>query len=219
LIVNPPAPRGNPAIAADSCDKIHPSVESDGVSNHFHADESRPMSLEPMTPEQIDALGRMNKKVYDEFRTLGFAGSPVDPVRFLQFRLQTRNDRFTEAVVSDAGVFFLDPARKIRYKFHPDCLFVYHEGLHAVEEKKIADGEGPFVVLDNLLEFWKRQGTGLCLVADHLNGCRYLLDEQKAEWERVQKLYREDGLVMNPMLHRKIKDPQGPGVQVVSLDD
>lgn len=43
------------------------------------------MALDHMTPEQVDALGRMNKKIYDEYRNLGFAGITVDPVRFLAF--------------------------------------------------------------------------------------------------------------------------------------
>ncbi len=177
------------------------------------------MALEPMRPEQVDALGQMNKKIYDEYRNLGFAGLSVDPVRFLAFRKQTNNDRFTELVVSDAGVFFMDTARRIKYKFHPDFFFVYHEGLHAVDEEKIKATEGPLVVLDNLLEFWKRQGTGLCLVADHLNNNRYVNDAQKAELDRIQKLYSGEGFIINPMLHRKIKDRPEPSAQILSLDE
>lgn len=177
------------------------------------------MALNPMTPEQVDALGRMNKKIYDEFRNLGFAGITVDPVRFLAFRKQTNNDRFIELVVSDAGVFFLDTARKIKYKFDPNCFFVYHDGLHPIEEEKLRSAEGPLVILENLLEFWKRQGTGFCLVADHLNNCSFLSETQKTELARIQKLYSGEGFVINPMLQSKIKDKTTSSVQVVSLDD
>jgi hypothetical protein len=177
------------------------------------------MGLEHMSAEQVDALGRMNKKIYDEYRNLGFAGVAVDPVRFLSFRRQTNNDRFTELVVSDAGVFFRDIARKIKYKFDPSFLFVYHDGLHAVEEEKIKNMEGPVIVLENLLEFWKRQGTGFCLVADHLNNCQFLSENQKAELARIQKLYSGESFVIKPMLHSKVKERPTDAVQVVSLED
>ncbi len=177
------------------------------------------MALDHMTPEQVDALGRMNKKIYDEYRNLGFAGITVDPVRFLAFRKQTNNDRFIELVVSDAGVFFLDTARKIKYKFDPGYLFIYHDGLHPVEEERIKNAEGPVVILENLLEFWKRQGTGLCLVADHLNNCNFLSENQKTELARIQKLYSGDGFVINPMLQKKTKEKPSSSVQVISLDD
>jgi hypothetical protein len=179
------------------------------------------MSLEPMRPEQVDALGRMNKQIYDEFRNLGYAGVNVDPVRFLAFRKQTNNDRFTQLVVSDAGVFFVDTARKIKFKFHPDYLFVYYDGLHPVDQEKIKEMEGPVIVLDNLLEFWKKPGTGLCLVADHLNHCRFLSDSQKAELDRTVKLYQPDSLVIRPMLHRKISEnnPTQPSTRTISLDE
>ena len=177
------------------------------------------MALEHMSPEQVDALGRMNKKIYDEYRNLGFAGIAVDPVRFLSFRKQTQNDRFTELVVSDAGVFFMDIARKIKYKFDPNYFFVYHDGLHPVEEEKINSMEGPVIVLENLLEFWKKQGTGFCLVADHLNNCNFLSENQQADLKRVQKLYSGESFVINPMLQRKIKDLPSENTRVVSLDD
>jgi hypothetical protein len=178
------------------------------------------MALDHMTPEQVDALGRMNKKIYDEYRNLGFAGITVDPVRFLAFRKQTNNDHFIELVVSDAGVFFMDTTRKVKYRFDPNYFFVYHEGLHPVEEEKIKGMEGPVIVLENLLEFWKRQGTGLCLVADHLNNCGFLSEGQKTELARIQKLYSGEAFVINPMLQKKTKDnPTSSSVQVLSLDD
>jgi hypothetical protein len=177
------------------------------------------MALDHMTPEQVDALGRMNKKIYDEYRNLGFAGITVDPVRFLAFRKQTNNDRFIELVVSDAGVFFMDTARKVKYKFDPTYLFIYHEGLHPVEEEKLKNAEGPLVILENLLEFWKRQGTGFCLVADHLNNCDFLSEIQKTEMARIQKLYSSEGFVINTMLQKKFKEKPSSSVQVISLDD
>lgn len=181
------------------------------------------MPMDPMSPEQVDALGKMNKKIYDEYRNLGYAGLTVDPVRFLAFRTQTHNDRFTELVVSDAGVFFLDTARKIKYRFHPDYFFVYHDGLHATEEQKLKELEGPVVVLENLLEFWKRQGTGLCLVADHLNKLEFLNASQRAELDRTQKIYGSQNLVIKPMLQSKIKEtsqaPPQTQARVLSLDD
>jgi len=178
------------------------------------------MQLDPRTPEQIDALGRMNKKIYDEYRNLGFAGFSVDPLRYLAFREQTKNHKFTELVVSDAGVFFFDPARRIKFKFNPQYFLVHHEGLHLVDEEKIRDAEGPIVLLDNLLEFWNRPGTGLCLVADHQNGCQYLSLEQKAELEKVLGLYSRDQFIINPMLQKKIKETQPTSpVGVFDLED
>ncbi|HVZ80129.1 MAG TPA: hypothetical protein VHE12_04920 [bacterium] len=189
------------------------------------------MQMDHMTPEQVDALGRMNKKIHDEFRNLGYSGLTLDPVRFLAFRTQTHNDRFTELVVSDAGVFFLDPVRKVKYRFHPDYFFVYHEGLHATEEQKLKGMEGPVLVLENLLEFWKRQGTGFCLVADHLNKLDFLGPAQRAELDRVQRIYSSQDLVINPMLQRKVREsPAAPPqpqplpqprsqTRVISLDD
>lgn len=177
------------------------------------------MALEHLSPAQVDALGRMNKKIYDEFRNLGFAGVNVEPIRYLAFRQQTQNDRFNELVVSDSGVFFFDPARKIKYKFHPDYYLVYHDGLHQVDEEKIKSLEEPVILLDNLLEFWKKPGTGLCLVEDHLNHCQYLSENQKAELSRVQRLYKNEALVINPMLQRKIADKGSASVRVFSLED
>jgi hypothetical protein len=177
------------------------------------------MPLEHMSPEQVDALGKMKKKIYDEYRNLGYAGVTVDPVRFLAFRTQTHNDHFTELVVSDAGVFFLDPARKIKYRYHPDYLFIYHDGLHPTEEKKIQEMEGPVLVLENLLEFWKRPGIGLCLAADHLNKLDFLNKTQRADLDRAQKLYGSESLVINPMLQRKLKETPAGNTRVISLDD
>lgn len=175
--------------------------------------------LERFTSEQLDALGRMSKKIHDEYRNLGFTGLTLDPVRFLAFRKQTNNDRFTELVVSDAGVFFFDPARKIKFKFDPGYFLVYHDGLHAVEEQKIKESDNPMIVLENLLELWKKPGTGFCLVADHLNGCQYLLPEQKVELERVQRLYNKDEFVINPMLQKKSKDtPARPAAGILDLE-
>jgi hypothetical protein len=74
--------------------------------------------------------------------------------------------------------------------------------------------------LDNLLEFWKRPGTGLCLVADHLNKCNFLLPEQKTELDRVQRLYSKEEFVINPMLQKKFKDvPTRPAVGIMDLED
>jgi hypothetical protein len=161
------------------------------------------MTLEHLTAEQLDALGRMSKQVYDEYRGLGFAGTRVDPARFLLFRQQTNNFKFTSLVVSDAGVFFMDPVRKIKFKFDPGYFFIYHDGLHAVDEEKIKNAQDPIILLDNLLEFWKRPGMGLCLVADHLNGCNYLSAEQKEQMGKVQHLYSQDKFVIHHMLHKK----------------
>jgi hypothetical protein len=185
------------------------------------------MSLDRLTSEQLDALGRMSKKIHDEYRNLGFAGLTVDPIRFLAFRKQTNNDRFTELVVSDAGVFFMDTARRIKFKFDQGYFFTYHDGLHLVDEEKINNMDGPVIVLDNLLEFWKRSGTGLCLVADHLNNCNFLLPEQKAELDRVQRLYSKEEFVINPMLQKKHKEiltrpkdvPTRPAVGIMDLED
>ena len=178
------------------------------------------MSFNQLTSEQLDALGRMSKKIHDEYRNLGFTGLTLDPVRFLAFRKQTNNDRFTELVVSDAGVFFMDTARRIKFKFNQNYFFVYHDGLHQVDEEKIKNSGGPIVVLDNLLEFWNRQGTGLCLVADHLNKCNYLLPEQKTELERVQRLYSKEEFVINPMLHKKVKEiSSSSSVGILDLED
>jgi len=178
------------------------------------------MALDRLSPEQLNALGSMSREIHDEYRNLGFAGFSPDPIRYLAFRTQTKNFLQTKLVVSDAGVFFLDPARKIKYKFHQGYFFVYHEGFHQVDEQKIKEAEGPVILLDNLLEFWKRQGTGLCLVADHLNHCDYLFPEQKAELERVQRLYNKDEFVINPMLQKKSKEnPAGQAVGVFDLED
>ena len=179
------------------------------------------MPLENMTPEQVDAIGRMNKQIYDEFRNLGYAGFTLDPVRYLEFRTRTNNYCFSHLVVSDAGVFFFDPARKIKYKFLSEYFLVYHDGLHAVDEEKIKAMEEPVIVLENLLEFWRKPGVGLCLVADHLNQCSYLSESQKAEMEWSQKLHQKGSLVIRPMLQRKIKepDPLRPSARTISLED
>ncbi len=175
------------------------------------------MPLDHMTPEQVDALGRMNKKIYFEYKNLGFAGITPDPIRFLAFRKQTNNDQFLELVVSDSGIYYLDTTRKIKYKFNPGYFFVYHDGLHRVDEEKIRNSGGPLVLLDNLLEFWNRSGIGLCLVMDHLNHCDYLLPEQKKEMQKIQNLYSKPDLVINPMLQKKEQENQPPA-QVGILD-
>jgi hypothetical protein len=175
------------------------------------------MPLDHMTPEQVDALGRMNKKIYNEYKNLGFTGLTLDPVRFLAFRKQTNNDQFLELVVSDSGVYFIDLTRKIKYTFNPGYYFVYHDGLHPVEEEKVKNSREPLVVLDNLLEFWNRPGTGLCLVMDHLHHCDYLLPEQKAEMKRTQNLYSGSSLEIKPMFQKKSAGPSLPA-QVGILD-
>ena len=177
------------------------------------------MTMEHQTPEQTDALGRMSRQIYDEYKNLGFTGLKVDPVRFLAFREGTQNFRHTSLVVSDAGVFFEDPSRKIRYKFHREYFFVYQSGLHPADLEKVKHAEEPVILLDNLLEFWQRPGTGLCLVADHLNKNSYLTDDQKAELERTQNLYQKEELIIRPMLQKKVKETPAPSVQVLSLED
>jgi len=177
--------------------------------------------LDRLTPEQLDALGRMPKTLHDEYRHLGFTGLSVDPVRYLAFRQQTKNEAFTKLVVSDSGVHFLDPARKVKYRFDPAFFLVYQDGLHFVEEEKIRASQNPLILLDNLLEFWKRHGTGLVLVADHMNGCNFLLPEQKAELDRVQRLYSKEEFVINPMLQKKAKPSPSPTLRggVLDLED
>lgn len=174
--------------------------------------------LDHLTPQQLDALGRMSKEIHDEFRNLGFAGMNVDPVRYLAFRQQTNNHMYLKLVVSDAGLFFVDSSRKMKYKFDPGFFLVYQDGLHFVEEEKIKNSESPLIVLENLLEFWKRHGTGLCLVADHMNGCSYLLPEQKTELDRVQRLYNKEEFVINPMLQKKTKTSPQPVRGVLDLE-
>ena len=177
------------------------------------------MPLEKMTPEQVDALGSMSKQIHDEYRNLGFAGITVDPVRYLAFRRQTKNEKFTHLVVSDAGVFFVDNARRIKYRFDPQFFFVYHEGFQPWEEQKIRESREQVTVLENLLEFWNRPGTGLCLVADHLNHCDYLFTDQKAEMKRVQALYQKEDLVITTMLHKKGAPTVPKYSGVVDLED
>jgi hypothetical protein len=175
--------------------------------------------LDRLTPEQLDALGKMSREIHDEYRHLAFAGIPVDPVRYLAFRQQTQNHRYLKLVVSDAGVLFLDPSRKIKYKFDPGFFFVYQEGLHFVEEERIRNSPVPVVVLENLLEVWKRHGTGLCLVADHMNGCQFLLPPQREELDRIQRLYAGDRFVINPMLHKKSEPGPRPPHAVLDLEN
>ena len=174
--------------------------------------------MEQLPHEQLDALGRMSKEIHDEYRNLGFAGISVNPVRYLAFRQQTQNHSHLKLVVSDAGVFFMDAARKIKFKFDPSYFLIYQEGLHYVEEEKIKNSENPVIVLENLLEFWKRHGTGICLVADHMNGCQYLIPEHQAELDRINRLYSKEGFTINPMLHKKAAPTKfGPGV--LDLED
>jgi hypothetical protein len=175
--------------------------------------------LDRLTPEQLDALGRMPKAIHDEYRNLGFTGLSVDPIRYLAFRQQTHNHLYTKLVVSDSGVFFLDPARKVKLKFDPAFFLVYQDGLHFVEEERIRASENPLIILENLLELWKRHGTGLVLVADHMNGCNYLLPEHKAELDRVQRLYSKEEFVINPMLPKKGKTSPAPRGGVLDLED
>lgn len=177
------------------------------------------MPLEKMTPEQVDALGSMNKQIHDEYRNLGFAGITVDPVRFLAFRRQTQNEKYTQLVVSDAGVFFVDNARRVKFRFDPQFFFVYHEGFQPWEEARIKESGEQVILMDNLLEFWKRPGTGLCLVADHLHKCDYLSSDQKAEMKRVQMLYQKEGLVIKTMLQKKGAPTQPKYTGVVDLED
>jgi hypothetical protein len=165
-----------------------------------------------------DALGRMSREIYDEYRNLKYAGIATDPARYLAYREQTRNTQFTKLVVSDAGVFLMDPARKIKFTFDPGFFLVYHDGLTPAEEEIIRASERSFIRLENGLEFWKRHGTGLCLVADHLNGCDYLLPERKTELDGIKRLYSSEGFVLNQMLHKK-KAEDSSGVSLMDLND
>ncbi len=174
--------------------------------------------METLTPKQLDALGRMNKEIHTEYRSLRFTGLSVDPALFLAFREQTQNNQFTKLVISDNGVFFLDPTRKIKFKFHP-YLLIYQEGLSPQDEETLENSDNPLVRLENGLEFWKRHGTGTCLIEDHTNGCNYLMAEYKTEIDRVRNLYKRDELVINPMLHKKAPETLSNSVQVLSLDD
>jgi len=179
------------------------------------------IALDPLSSEQINALGSMSKEIHDEYRNLGFAGLTLDPVRFLAYREQTHNIRFTKLVVSDAGVFYLDPARKIKYRFDPDFFLLYHEGLSPEEEEKLRDPQQAILLLDNGLEFWRRPGTGLCLVKDHVNGCEFLFSERRAELDQVRRLYGAESLVLRPMLHNKKKSEPVmgfPGTSLIDLD-
>jgi hypothetical protein len=177
------------------------------------------MPLENMTPEQVNALGSMSKKIHDEYRNLGFAGITVDPIRYLAFRQQTQNEKYTQLVVSDAGVFFVDNARRMKFRFHPQFFFVYHEGFQPWEQAKIKESGEQVFLMENLLEFWNRPGTGLCLVADHLHKCDYLFPDQKAEMKRIQALYQKEGLVINPMLQKKGVPSSPKYTGVVDLED
>ena len=176
------------------------------------------MNFQPISNnDAADALGRMSREIYDEYRNLKFAGITVDPARFLAYREQTKNFQFTKLVVSDAGVFFLDPARKVKYTFDPSFFLVYQDGLSSLDEEKIRSSERSFLELENGLEFWKRHGTGLCLVADHLNGCDFLTSEKKAELNGIKKLYQVENLVFNPMLQKKTSN--NAGVSMMDLND
>jgi hypothetical protein len=175
------------------------------------------MPLEQLRPDQVDALGQMSKATYDEYKTLGFAGITVDPVRYLAFRRQGKNGLFTQFMVSDAGVFYVDPLRKIKFKFHPEYYLLYHEGLSPEDELKIRNNVSLTTKLDNGLEFWRRVIAGSCLIYDHAHGCDYLLPDQKAELERVKRLYSPAELVIKPMLQSKPKS--GPAnSRVIDLD-
>ena len=174
------------------------------------------MPLEQLRPEQVDAIGQMSKSTYDEYKNLGYAGIMVDPIRFLTFRKQAKNGIFTHLMVSDAGVFFVDPIRKIKFKFHREYYLVYHDGLSPEDEQKIRSAEGPLVKLDNGLEFWKRVVSGTSLVKDYTHDCDYLLPDQKAELERVKSLSKSGSLVIKPMLQNKAKDSKDSNV--IDLD-
>ncbi|HVM33472.1 MAG TPA: hypothetical protein VMU88_10085 [bacterium] len=176
------------------------------------------MPLEPLRSDQVDALGQMSKAVYDEYKNLGFAGINVDPGRYLAFRKQGKNGLFTQFMVSDAGVFFVDPLRKIKFKFHRDYYLVYHEGLSPAEEDQLRNSPGLTVKLDNGLEFWRRVIEGHCLIFDHAHDCDYLTADQKAELTRVKQLYSPKELVIKPMLQNKTKDSQ-PHSNVIDLED
>lgn len=177
------------------------------------------MDLNRSQPSPSDAFERMDAETYTEYRALKAAGMFLDPGRYLAFRERSGGSRHVKMVVEDSGLFFMDMTRKVKYKLSGDCLFLYHSGLHAVDEEKVRNAEGPVVVLDNLLEFWKKPGTGLCLVADHLNNCEYLSPAQRSELENIQKLYQKDQFVINPMLQKKAKETTSAPVQVLSLED
>ena len=174
------------------------------------------MPLEPIGSSQADALGQMSKAVYDEYKNLGFAGIQVDPARYLAFRKQGKNGLFTQFMVSDAGVFFVDPLRKIKFKFHKDYFLLYHEGLSPDEENTLRGTPGVTVKLNNGLEFWNRVIEGHCLIFDHAHACDYLLPEQKNELTRVKQLYSPKELVIKPMFQPKKETPARSNV--IDLD-
>lgn len=177
------------------------------------------MDLKRSSFEPSNAFERMDGETYTEYRALKASGMFLDPERYLSFRERDGRPRSLKMVVEDSGLYFMDTARGIKYRLDKDYFFTYHSGLHAVEEERIRGFQGPLVLLDNLLEFWRRPGTGLLLVADHLNHREYLSPAQKAELDSVQRLYQKEQFVINPMLQKKAPEPAPPPVQVLSLED
>lgn len=176
------------------------------------------MSLEPFGSSPVDALGQMSKAIYDEYKALGFTGLSLDPARYLAFRKLGKNGLFTQFLISDAGVFFLDPLRKIKYKFHPQYFLVYHDGLTPAEEEKLRQDHSTTVKLENGLEFWRREGLGYFLIFDHAHACDYLVPNQKADLERVKKLYSPAELVLRPMSTGKTRETSARP-NVIDLDE
>jgi hypothetical protein len=159
--------------------------------------------IDSLTPRQVDALGRMSRDVHGEYLRLKSAGLTVDPEQYLDFRFKTENDLHLKLMITDSGVFFLDPGRNMKYKFRPECLLVYHEGLSPEKERQVWEREEPWILLENRLEFWRKPEVGFCLVADRANGRDFLTEPHKKEFERVKILYGEEKLTLIPMLHRK----------------
>ena len=112
--------------------------------------------------------------------------------------------------------FFVDPLRKIKFKFHKDYFLLYHEGLSPDEENTLRGTPGVTVKLNNGLEFWNRVIEGHCLIFDHAHACDYLLPEQKNELTRVKQLYSPKELVIKPMFQPKKETPARSNV--IDLD-
>ncbi|MGH7739533.1 MAG: hypothetical protein ACREL1_05250 [bacterium] len=176
------------------------------------------MPLEPLGSSPVDALGQMSKAIYDEYKALGFTGLSLDPARYLAFRKLSKNGLFSRFIISDAGAFFIDPLRKIKYKFHSQYFLVYHDGLSPAEEEKLRQDKSITVKLDNGLEFWRREGFGYFLIYDHAHTCDYLAPNQKVDLERVKKLYSPAELVLRPMSTGKTRETSTQP-HVIDLDE
>lgn len=159
-----------------------------------------------LSPEQVDAVGRMSKEVHDSYRNFGYAGVFVDPVRYLALWTQTHNHKHLAQVVNDQGVFFMDGERKIKYRLNPaPMVLVYNDGFTREEEKKLLDPEAALITMDRGLKFWNWPRAGVCLVADGTHDCDFILPEYKKELERAETLQGNGTLTIKPMLFDKKK--------------